>query len=734
MKKLKKTCEKFNVYINYLISSGIAFFLDLSLYTIFITLFDDKISRAILISSYLARAISSFVNYLINKHKVFKYNQKENNTMFQYFILVIINITISSFLVSKLCEIIPIHSTIIKTVIDIGIFVSNFFIQKLFIFNNSKKEMKYKKFILCILSFIAIFIRFNKNGIIFNYEIYEYVEMLIIFPLLYYFFKKLAKKENIKLLSILAIIFSLLMVFGYSYNNVGTLGLLISSDINILVTIIKFSGFYILIKNILDFIYVFFSNYKFKEGSNKILEKFNKHPFLYSFILLLIVYSIYFIAFYPGVINYDNANQIKEVMGMHTRYLDSIVVLNEDITLTNFNPIIHTLLLGNLFKLGNSVGNVNFGLFLYTLIQVLIVVTALSYSICFLHKEKVRNGYLIIMLAIYILVPFFPFYAITAVKDTLFSMAVLVYSISLYKFIKYKTSLMNVISLIIVMLLVILLRNNGIYLILLSFPFTFFIKKDMRLKILLITLLILSFNFAYAKVLTGLEIPNVSIREALSIPFQQTARYVKYYDEEVTDKEKAAIDKILTYDTLGGRYTPELSDKVKNEYNRYATNDELKNYLEVWGKMLVKKPMTYINATVNNIYGYFYPDTYKWYIYTKLNEKLPEAGFDYHYNDLSSIRKNLSGYGNCFKYIPILKLLVNCAFYTWAYIVLLVMLILKKKKEFMIILFPAFALLLTTMAGPANTYFRYVIPYAITFPLIVGLVLKQINKSFTEEK
>ena len=77
----------------------------------------------------------------------------------------------------------------------------------------------------------------------------------------------------------------------------------------------------------------------------------------------MIIYGIYLIIFYPGVINYDNANQIKEVLGMHTRYLDSIVVLNENITLTNFNPIVHTLLLGNLFKVGLAFGNVYFGLF-----------------------------------------------------------------------------------------------------------------------------------------------------------------------------------------------------------------------------------------------------------------------------------------------------------------------------------------------------------------------------------
>ena len=733
---MKELYKKFSVYINYLISSGISFFLDLGLYTIFILLIGDKVSKAIIISSYLARAISSFINYLINKNKVFKYDKKDNSTMYQYFLLVIINVTISSVLVTKIVEFIPIYSTIVKAVIDVGIFVANFFIQKLFIFNTNKKESKYKKYFLGLLTFISLFVELNKKGIVFNYEWYHYIEMIIVLPvllLLYVKIFKYNKKDNIKALNVLSVCFTLLMLLGYSFSQLGTAELLISSEVNILINIIKFIGLYTFFKNVLAALYNLFTKYEFKNKANKVLNKLNEHPFIFSCIVLFLVYSVYLLVFYPGVINYDNANQIKEVMGMHTRYLDSIVVINENITLTNFNPIIHTLLLGYLFKFGYTIGNVNFGMFLYTLIQVIVVVLTLSYTIYFLHKEKVRNNYLLVMLGLYIFIPFFPFYAITAVKDTLFTMAVIIYTIKLYQFIKYDNTFKSNLLFMFVILMVILLRNNGIYLVMLSFPFAFFVKKNLRKSVVIMSIGILLFNTGYGKLLTYLEIPNTSIREMLSIPFQQTARYVKYYSDDVTEEEKVAIDKILTYDTLGKRYRPELSDKVKNEYNRYATSDDLKEYFIVWGKMLLKRPMTYINSTVNNIYGYFYPDTYKWYIYTSLNEKLPEAGFDYHFNKLEVPRLILSGYGNGFREVPVLKLFVNCGMYTWAYVFLLFVLCLRKKKDLIVLLLPAFALLLTTIAGPANTYFRYVIPYAMTLPLILGLILKETNKHFIKK-
>lgn len=607
---------------------------------------------------------------------------------------------------------------------------------------NSKKNVlfsslfKYKKYLLALLAYFAMFVELNKKGIVFNYEWYHYIELVIWLPLIIWLYTKVFKedkKDNYKSLNFLSGCFTFLMIAGYSFSRVGTAGLLISSFTNVIITILKAIGFYYFFKNALHSLFRLFTKYEFKNLPNKLLNKLNEHPFIFSCIVLFVVYGIYLLVFYPGVINYDNANQIKEVMGMHTRYLDSIVVINENITLTNFNPIIHTLLLGYLFKFGYAIGNVNFGMFLYTLIQVIVVVLSLAYSIYFLHKEKVRNKYLLVMLGAYIFIPFFPFYAITAVKDTLFSMAVLIYTIKLYQFIKYENTVKSNILFMIIIMLVILLRNNGIYLVLLSFPFVFFVKKNLRRSVVIMTILVLLFNTGYGKLLTALEIPNTSIREMLSIPFQQTARYVKYYSDEVTYEEKVAIDKILTYDTLGKRYQPELSDKVKNEYNRYATDEELKEYFVVWGKMLVKRPMTYINATVNNIYGYFYPDTYKWYLYTTLNRKLPEAGFDYHFNSLDKTRLVMSGYGNGFKEVPVLKLLVNCGIYTWVYVFMLFVLLLTKKKDLIVLLLPAFALLLTTIAGPANTYFRYVVPYAITLPVILGLVLKETNKSFIKK-
>ncbi len=84
-------------------------------------------------------------------------------------------------------------------------------------------------------------------------------------------------------------------------------------------------------------------------------------------------------------------------------------------------------------------------------------------------------------------------------------------------------------------------------------------------------------------------------QEMLSIPFQQTARYVKYYGNDVSTEEEKVIRKVLDYDTIGKNYDPDLSDPVKNTYKQ--KDEYLKDYFNIWFEMLKKHPTAYIQAT-----------------------------------------------------------------------------------------------------------------------------------------
>ncbi len=130
-----KLINKYKTIITYLLSSSISFIVDIVAFSIIIYFIKNKFTESILISSYIARAISSIVNYVVNKKYVFKNEKKRNYKAFiEYFLLVIINITVSGLLVTKIYNYIHLNVTIIKVVIDMIIFFVNYFLQKLIIF------------------------------------------------------------------------------------------------------------------------------------------------------------------------------------------------------------------------------------------------------------------------------------------------------------------------------------------------------------------------------------------------------------------------------------------------------------------------------------------------------------------------------------------------------------------------------------------------------------------------
>ena len=91
----------------------------------------------------IARIISSFINYLLNRDKVFKSVENKFKTAIKYYILVIVQMFVSAFLVDNLFKLIKIDATFIKIPVELVLFVCNYLIQKILIFkrgNNGKDK------------------------------------------------------------------------------------------------------------------------------------------------------------------------------------------------------------------------------------------------------------------------------------------------------------------------------------------------------------------------------------------------------------------------------------------------------------------------------------------------------------------------------------------------------------------------------------------------------------------
>lgn len=728
-----KLINKYMVFIKYIISAGISFGLDILLFTIFNILFKNISSFSIIIATILARVISSCINFLINKNVVFNFKNNNITILIKYFGLVITQMFVSSFSVFYLYKLTSFNETIIKIFVDIVLFVINFFVQKKFIFNDKEEKKKRGNiylFIMALITTMSFIINpiETTSSVKFSFPENLMLNLVVVIFMFIYYKKYYNVVDRRKSFSFIGLLFSLLLVFGYSFHNVDSSFLVLGHYQYVILSVVKTFGYFIFINLSLNLLYNYLEKLKFKEYSNKFIVYFKKHPMRVSMIVLFFSYLIYLIAYFPGVVGYDPSYQIKEIMGIPNFYADSVVIISDKTTLTAFNPVFHTLLIGGLFKLGLSFGSVNLGIFFYTIIQFSVMIVILSYSIKFLQEEKVSTTCLLIVLGIYAIVPVFPYYAICAFKDTYFSLFFLLFVIHLYKSIKYQMDLKKAILLALTAFCLCLFRKNGMITVVLTLISSLLFLKGNRKFLLLSFVMFFALYTGYNKIIEYCEITPTSPREMFSVPFQQTAALVYHKEEVIEEEDKLIIGKILDYDGLKENYNPELSDPVKNTYNKYATDEDMKEYFGVWFKYLFKEPKIYIEATINNIYGYFYPEDHIWYFYHKKYNTLNDAGFNYQYNGLSWLRGMLYAYGKFFAYIPLIGLLVNVGFTDWIYIYMIGHLLEKKKSKYLLLLVPAFTIVLACVVGPVNTYYRYILPCSMSLPIILMLLFKREKK------
>ena len=536
-------------------------------------------------------------------------------------------------------------------------------------------------------------------------------------------------KRKTIIVVILSILLSLCTLIGISFSKYNSLELIYR---NILITISLFIIILVVIYNILHYIYRILDSRKeekanHKVKSNKWIRLFEERPILVSFIILLIGWSVYIIAFYPAIMSFDPSFQILQYFGIDNKYSYYSVLLDKNMIITNHHPVMHTLLLGTCVKIGLLLHSTNLGLFLYSIIQITVLALTLSYTLFYMKKINIHLKYRLLCLGIYTIIPVFPFYAMTPLKDVFFCCFMIIYIIKITEYIdkdQYKSFPM-----IILFILIILFRNNGFHILLLSIPFLLLLKRKNRKKLIIHFLLIIVFFLSYHHVLLPyFKVTPSSPREVLSVPFQQTARYVSRYEKEVTEQEREVIDKILGYDTLKYRYNPEKADAVKNKFNPYSTKKQMKKYFEIWFKQFKKHPLTYLEATLNNTYGYYYPFTSDWYIYTKYNKVLKEHQFNYHYNNLNNLRFVLVIYGVVFPFLPIVGLFVNIGFSTWILFFMISYLFYLKKYKNLISYLPSILILFVCLVSPVNTYFRYMLPNIFVMPTMIAIFWNTIKK------
>lgn len=558
----------------------------------------------------------------------------------------------------------------------------------------------------------------------------NFLIVFIIFIFAYLKFWKIEDKKLRKCIIIPCLLFAFFEVFGASFAKTDSWDLIFTNYRTVLKGSFLFLGYLSLFYVVLGLLFHYLKRFKFLQQSSQERDWFtaNRKSFFVIMGLILLCWLPSLIFNFPGITNYDFFDMLDSFYGVDTYSLRAVTLIDPSVTLNNNNPVLQTLLAVGCMKIGSMLHLPWLGLMIFCYGQAFMFAAVLSYVIYKLAKVGVHKYIRVVLVLLFGLVPVNANYAVTTLKDVNFAFVFLLYLLCLVDMVrvpdKFFANKKKLIYFAIINLILMLLRNNGAYVliptdIILCIYFRKYIKQIILptfIPVFIFTIVITNIIYPYFKIASG------SKREMYSVPFQQTARLVKEHGDEIPEEDKEIIDKILDYDTIAKRYQPELSDKVKATYKKNATSQEMSDYLGVWAKWLFIHPDVYVQATMNNCYGYFYPEAKSWIAYTKITPPGKRYGVSSP-KLLSNGRRIVNAIPEIIRDIPIIGLTESIGFYTWLMICSIAYLVYISKKSFIVVYTPLIVLLLTCMVSPANTMMRYIYPLILGVPILISYIL-----------
>lgn len=623
---------------------------------------------------------------------------------------------------------------------------------------------------------------------------------LLVLPVRYVLF---GRRERLRpSVMVLAAAFAACMVFGKSYDMTDSARLVLGGISSMIESAIAGAGWMVLGTTGLTLLFELFDWFgvhrlPFTEGRYGRIWRLadvllNRHPFAIPLLIVVVAWMPTFVASMPGLFMGDTGAQIRQWFNLPNGTSDYLNLINPQVLLNGHHPVAHTALLGTCVELGMQVfGSENAGLLIYTTVQFLVTAITVAYLVASLRRFGVGLVPRAVVLLFFIGMPLFSNYAVLITKDVLFGdafAALVVQTAVLLAALRPATGPQVAVEasgatgvrligmagamrmrrrdwavLAAACVGCAFLRNGGVV-----FPLAagvmvggFGVVADrprrhagarvprVWMGAVAVAAVAVAANMAFTRVvMPALDITPGSRREVLSIPFQQTARYVLKHDGAaagisdgtgsadgtVTDEQRAAIDAVLGYGTLASRYDPDKSDAVKNGYNEDATPEQLGAYLRAWAQMLIQDPGSYLSAVANNYYGYLYPssrDVFTYDVVTSaetMARPSNRAYFDFHPVDSGLVRAcghAVTLYRVAIQRIPLLSLMLSSSTYVWLLLAACVYLLRERQWRGLALMVPLLGVLAVCLIGPCNgsTYMRYLYPAILALPLAVPVAL-----------
>ena len=605
------------------------------------------------------------------------------------------------------------------------------------------------RIVLSFFSSLVFFIDFINSGLI-STSFFSGIVTSILFIVFFYFSEYILKYRDdinntaIKYIHIYSVIMAFLWLLSSSLYIDNTFNHIIDSPLNVFKAMIYLFGSYNILYLVSIFVVLWITN-NIKTPQLEIFDcAFNyfKNNRLKLLLVIFVCWLPYMIFAYPAILDWDGWHSITIYLGIWGW--------------TNFLHIFHTLFIGAFASIGEILGNASVGLYIGTLLQVFIYLFIINESFKLLYDLNTNSFILTLLLIIYSISPYYANFSSALIKDGIFSIFLVLFIIYLIRMIEWPDSFFyskfNLLMFFIASMGVLAFRKNGmhIYVCIFAFILIYFLKT----KKMIIYIKRIIFNFSVPIILIcslSLLVSHKtnalrgSINETLSLPYQQTARYLKYNPDDVTDEEKEIISKVLLYDQLAKVYDPMISDKVKSSVpDKPRNTKDMINYLIVWFKMFFKHPETYFAATFNQNYPLIYP-------FYGLKQTYFNYDPDYHpflvYNDIYQThkfelhtpfkeqRKLLDKYSKTIFDLPILALLCNISVFALLSIFLFIYAFINKLyKSILIFSSLILSIIIIILAPTIAKMPRYGLPIYYLFPIALCYLIYDIKFSSKKVK
>lgn len=459
------------------------------------------------------------------------------------------------------------------------------------------------------------------------------------------------------------------------------------------------------------------------------IEKFlfEKVSYLKFFLLAIAICIPYIIFYFPGNIQTDAIEQLYSYLG--------------EFPITGKHSVIVTQLMGRCLYYGRTYFSSDIiGLALYNIPQILIQCACIAYALWIICKAKMPIILQWSSVIFWLVLPFFPSWGYTMVKDSYYYIFTLVFVCLLFEMIyftkenfhwwKWTLFILSACGMA-------FFRNNGKYIVYITVIAGIVLcRRYWKVYLISFIAVVLCMLFINDFYMPNNSFEKGPIKEALSIPLQQTVRYISEHPDEITEEEAAAIQEIFMVSIfeLPDYYNPELSDFVKERMIDYPSSEEVKNYFSAWFSMLIKHPDTYIQAFINHTYGYFYPDREGFWGYRICLsfggsfEEWPFGVLELKYPITNSyFRHAIREYANLTQTMPIISLFVSCGCYVLVLMGETLYLLSQKRKKEILLLIPSILLVGVCLLSPVDAFFRYILPLAVVTPIHLYIFFRQIS-------